>query len=92
MTATLALPAVLDIQAADTLRAQFLAARGQDVVVDASNVDRLGALCLQVLLSAQQTWAGEAQTITIDQASDAFVSQWTMFGAPPLATTPGDPA
>lgn len=91
MTATVALPSVLDIQAAESLRAQLLAARGQDVVVDASGVERLGALCLQVLLSAQQTWAGEAQSVTIDQASDAFVSQWTMFGAPPLAM-PGDPA
>jgi chemotaxis protein CheX len=92
MTATLTLPSVLDIQAAEPLRVQLLANRGQDVVLDASNVERLGALCLQVLISAQQSWAREGRTVAIEQASESFANQWNMFGAPPTTAGPGESA
>jgi len=90
MTATLILPPILDIQAAESLRLQLLAVRGQEVVLDASNVERLGALCLQVLVSAQQSWAREGLTVAIDQASESFANQWNMFGASPTASSPGE--
>jgi chemotaxis protein CheX len=90
MTATLTLPSVLDIKAAEPLRVQLLAFRGQDVVLNASNVERLGALCLQILISAQQTWAREGLTVAIDQTSESFANQWNMFGAQATASGPGD--
>ncbi len=82
MSAAIVLPAVLDIQQAAALRAQLLAARGGPVTLDASAVERLGALCLQVLLAAQQTWATDGAAIAITPTSDAFVQQWAAFGAP----------
>ena len=92
MTAALTLPAILDIQAAEPLRSQFLAVKGQDVAVDASNVERLGALCLQVLISARKSWARDGLTVTIDPTSPSFANQWNSFGADPALNGSGDVA
>lgn len=82
MSTTITLPTVLDILHAESLRTELLAVRGQAVAIDGSAVERLGGLCLQVLLSAQQTWTGDGQSLTLDSVSDAFANQWTAFGAP----------
>ncbi|RYE64772.1 MAG: STAS domain-containing protein [Oxalobacteraceae bacterium] len=92
MTETVVLPAVLDLAYAEPLRAQLLALRGQAVVVDGSAVDRLGGLCLQVLISAQQTWANDGRSLVIDQVSEAFANQWNAFGAAIAAPALGDAA
>lgn len=93
MSAVIALPAVLDIQSAETLRAQLLGARGRPLTLDGSAVERLGGLCLQVLLSARQTWAADGHDLVVDPASDAFTDQWNAFGAPAMAAgQPGDSA
>jgi chemotaxis protein CheX len=81
MPVNLTLPSILDIQAAEALRSQLLALRGQDVVLDASNVERLGGLCLQVLISARNTWARDGLTVAIDRTSESFANHWTLFGA-----------
>ena len=84
MTAAVTLPAVLDVQQAGPLRDQLLALRGQSVTIDGSAVERLGGLCLQVLISAQQTWARDGLSLVIDQVSESFVQQWAAFGASDL--------
>jgi chemotaxis protein CheX len=78
---TLTLPAILDLKAARPLADQFLALRGGAVRVDASKVERLGALCLQVLLSAQITWAGDRQALTLKDPSPALEDQARCLGA-----------
>ena len=85
MAAAIALPAVLDIQVADALRAQLLSARGGPLILDGSAVERLGGLCLQVLLSAQRTWAADGHALVVSPISDAFADQWNAFGAPVMA-------
>lgn len=93
MPAVVALPAILDIQAAEALRVQLLGARGQPLTIDGSAVERLGGLCLQVLLSARRTWAADGHRLAVDPASEAFTDQWNAFGAPAMATgQSGDPA
>ena len=92
MAAVVVLAAVLDIQQAAPLREELIALRGQEVVVDGSAVDRLGALCLQVLISAQQTWAQDGLRLVIDNASCAFASQWNAFGAPDVMSARGEAA
>ncbi|MFA4950762.1 STAS domain-containing protein [Brevundimonas sp.] len=84
MTASVTLPAVLDLQQAGPLRDQLLALRGQSVIVDGSAVERLGGLCLQVLISAQQTWARDGLSLVIDEVSESFANQWNAFGASDL--------
>ena len=86
------LPAVLDLQYAEPLRAELLALRGQPVTIDGSAVERLGGLCLQVLISAQQSWASDGQTLVIDRVSQAFADQWNAFGAAFMAPEIGEAA
>ena len=59
------------------------------LALDASGVDRLGGLCLQVLLSARKTWAADGQPFTVRAASDAFAAQWEAFGASALSPIEG---
>ena len=80
--AVVTLPAVLDIQQAGPLRDQLLGLKGQAVSLDASGVERLGGLCLQVLLAARLSWARDGHDLSVTPASDAFVEQWGRFGAP----------
>ena len=84
MMASVTLPAVLDLQQAGPLRDELLALRGQPVIVDGSAVERLGGLCLQVLISAQQTWARDGLSLVIDEVSESFANQWNAFGASDL--------
>lgn len=86
MSDVLKLPAVLDLNAAEPLKAELLARRGQGVIIDASDVERLGGLCLQVLLSAKRTWAADGVNLKLAPLSDAFAEQWAAFGAPDFNT------
>lgn len=88
MAAVFPLAAVLDIRAAEPLKADLLALRGQPVVLDVSNVERLGGLCLQVLLSARRTWAADGHALTLTGDAAAFSDQWAAFGATPFASDP----
>ncbi len=81
MSGIIVLPAVLDIHAAETMQRELLARRGQSLVLDASGVERLGGLSLQVLLSAVRTWAADAQDLSIAPVSEPFVEQCRAFGA-----------
>jgi chemotaxis protein CheX len=81
---SLALAETLDLKAAGPLRTALMEARGGDIEIDASNVQRLGGLCLQVLLSAEATWATDAKAFTISTASPAFAEGARRMGAPSL--------
>ena len=80
--ATVTLDAELDIRAAAPLAAALLAARGKAVALDASQVERVGGQCLQVLLSAAATWARDGATLTLDDPSPAFVDVLAIAGVP----------
>ncbi|NBB66228.1 STAS domain-containing protein [Pseudomonas sp. ODNR1LW] len=84
MSDVIVLAPVLDMNAAEPLKAEVLAKRGQAVTLDASNVERLGGLCLQVLLSAKKTWAADGAELKIEPQSEGFSEQWAAFGAPDL--------
>jgi chemotaxis protein CheX len=80
--AKLQLEPVLDIGAAERLHARLLELRGHPLDIDASQVERLGGLCLQVLISARNTWQSDGQPAVISQTSTAFDEAWAMFAAP----------
>jgi chemotaxis protein CheX len=91
--AAITLPDVLDIQAIEPLRAALLAARGRPLALDGSRVERLGGLCLQLLLSARSTWVEDGLALTLVSPSPAFAEQWTGFGAPEICSEfHGEPA
>ncbi|WP_019995038.1 STAS domain-containing protein [Aureimonas ureilytica] len=70
--ALLSLPAVLDLTAAGALHAALLNHRGTPLALDAGEVKRLGGQCLQLLLSADRTWAADGVPIRLQGASEAF--------------------
>ncbi len=78
----LQLEPVLDLGAAERLHAQLMGLRGQSLDIDASQVERLGGLCLQVLISARNTWAADGRRASVTIASPSFEEAWTMFAAP----------
>jgi chemotaxis protein CheX len=77
----LTLDAILDLKAAGPLKAALLERRGTPLSLDASGVQRLGGLCLQVLLAAERAWASDGQRLEIAPRSAAFDEALTLFGA-----------
>ena len=78
--AGMTLPGELDIRAAAPLAAELSGARGADLALDASQVERVGAQCLQVLLSAAATWCADGRELTIAQPSAAFAEAIRVAG------------
>jgi chemotaxis protein CheX len=83
----LILPPVLDLVAAADLLAAFQNHRGHPLEVDGSDVQRLGAQCLQVLLAAQAAWAADNQTFLLGNFSDEFRATLELLGVTPQALT-----
>jgi chemotaxis protein CheX len=79
--AELRLAPVLDLNAAAPLKAAFLEHRGEPLEVDASQVQRLGGLCLQVLIAARHGWAEDGRPLSITPRSPAFDEALGLFGA-----------
>lgn len=77
---TLSLDNVLDLNAASTLHSRLMELRGSDLVIDASSVERVGALCIQVLMSASRTWEEEERSLTFSQMSDALMKTMQLSG------------
>jgi len=79
---SLQLPEVLDLAAAAPLAKSLAEERGTDIVVDASQVQHLGAQCLQVLLAAASTWRAEGVALHIVNQSAAFLAALELVGVP----------
>jgi chemotaxis protein CheX len=83
---TLRLPAVLDTVAAPPLLAEVRALRGAPLSVDASAVERLGGLCLQVLLAAEAQWQSDGAAFAVVEPSDAFLDALRLAAGAGLAS------
>lgn len=79
------LPQILDLGAAAPLWSDVCAARGQPLVLDASGVERLGGLCLQVLLAARAQWRDDGFALSIVNPSPSFIEGARLMGAQDLA-------
>ena len=90
--AVLNLPAVLDLRSAEPLKAELMALRGNAVSLDASAVERVGGLGVQLLLSAIKTWKADGQVLTFLNVSNAMSEQWLSFGASPSELVAQDAA
>ncbi|WP_279483723.1 STAS domain-containing protein [Aureimonas sp. SK2] len=71
---------VLDVRAAKPLHAELLAARGDTIIVDASNVERIGAQCAAVLLSAARSWDHDGQEFSLVKPSAGFIKGLELMG------------
>ncbi|MBB3608270.1 STAS domain-containing protein [Rhizobium sp. BK602] len=77
---TFSLAAVLDLNEASALRGKLMGLRGSNVAIDASGVERIGALCIQVIMAAAKTWEEDKLSFTFSKASDAFQKTMQMIG------------
>lgn len=77
---SLSLDSVLDLNAAGDLHGKLSAMRGSDLVIDASAVEKVGTLCIQVLMSAQKTWEEEKKSLTFSKMSDALMKTMQLSG------------
>jgi chemotaxis protein CheX len=77
------LPEMLDLRAATPLASQLLTQRGEEVILDASAVQRLGGQCLQILLSARATWELDGTQLRIVDPSPGFVEGLELLGIQP---------
>jgi chemotaxis protein CheX len=82
LTQILRLPATLDLRAAGPLVANFNAARGNHVAIDASQVDKIGTQCVQVLMSAHVTWARDGIPLVMTNPSQALLDTLDVLGIP----------
>jgi chemotaxis protein CheX len=89
MTPPLILPAKLDLAAASPLMVDLRDRTEASVVVDMSEVRYLGALCLQVLLSAATTARSEDRKLTLVNVSDLVVDQLRVMGMNPESVSRG---
>lgn len=78
---TIALPASMDIGAARKLLNDISGHRGTPLSLSGQSVERIGGLCLQVLLSAQSAWAAEGKSFAIVTPSAALESGLSLLGA-----------
>ncbi|ACM25445.1 STAS domain-containing protein [Agrobacterium sp. SHOUNA12C] len=77
---TVSLAAVLDLNEASALRGKLMGLRGSNVAIDASSVERIGALCIQVIMAAAKTWDEDKLSFTFSKVSDAFQKTLQMIG------------
>jgi chemotaxis protein CheX len=76
------LPECLDSAAASAVKEMLLARRGSPLVVDASQVRRVGAQSLQVLIAAARTWQADGQSYRLTNSSTELLDTLTLIGLP----------
>ncbi len=80
MTVSLKLESRLDTAASVRLQAQLQVQAGQDVRLDASQVELVGARSLEVLLAAREQARRSGRAFQIKPISDAAISDLRMLG------------
>lgn len=76
----------LDLSAAKRLWSEFGEARGNALTLDGSAVERMGGLCLQVLLAARTAWQADGHAFDIAKPSDALQAGLALLAAGDLLT------
>jgi chemotaxis protein CheX len=77
---TLQLPDILDLTCAGPLAESFRALRGVELAVDAARVQRVGAQCAQVIMSAVATWKVDEVALCITDPSPEFSETFSLLG------------
>lgn len=80
---TLKLSDRLDLSQVAKIAQDFAGHRHEDLSIDASGVTHLGALGLQLLLSARNSWRAEGKTFEVAPRSEEFDAALASFGFKP---------
>lgn len=86
----LTLPETLDRKAAFELSKTLLEHRGSEIELDASGIQRLGAIGVEVLIAAQRLWHGEGIGFQIDNWSEPALQSLNAIGVTPDLFQTGD--
>lgn len=76
----LKLPETLDLNAATAVHEQLVKLKGNEIEIDASEVKKSGAQCIQVLIAAKKTWDAENKSLLIGTMSEAFENTLKLLG------------
>lgn len=76
----LKLPETLDLIAANGVHEQLVGLKGNSVEIDASDVRKSGAQCIQVLMAAKKTWDADGKTIVVGAMSETFENTLKLLG------------
>ncbi len=87
----LRLPEFLDLAAATPLARALLERRGKPIVLDGSSVHRMGAQCVQVLLSAERTWRADGVPLSIVDCAPRMIEDLQLLGIDSTTLTSGEP-
>lgn len=76
----LKLPEILDLNAATGVHEQLIELKGSAVEIDASDVRKSGAQCIQVLMAAKKTWDADDKSIVVGAMSETFENTLKLLG------------
>ncbi len=88
-TRQITLVSVLDLCATTPLVAELISARGNSLIIDASNVERIGAQCVQILWSTEKSWSVDEQSLKILNPTPAFETALRDLGVQLQSTSEG---
>ena len=77
---TLKLSPVLDLNEASVLHGKLMDMRGKPLSVDASEVERVGVQCVQVLMAGIKAWEEDGKAFAFTKASDGFDKTLQLIG------------
>lgn len=77
---SLKLSAVLDLNEATALHGKLTSLRGNNIVIDASAVERCGAQCVQLIMAGAKAWEEDKKSFTFAKVSDAFQKTVQLIG------------
>lgn len=80
MDDVLKLPQTLDVAAVRAVREDLLVRRGKAVTIDASDLERIGGLGIELLISAKRQWQNDEQALQLVGLSDPVLAAFSDLG------------
>ena len=77
---TITLTALFTPPAAKPLLNQLLAVRGQDIEINAADVEQASTQAIQVLLAASEAWLADGKSFAVAAASEQFAEAVSLLG------------
>jgi chemotaxis protein CheX len=79
----LKLPATIDVARARAMFEDLCKRRGSRLVLDASALEKAGALAIEVLIAGQRQWEADGHDLEVVGLTSAAAESWTGLGLTP---------
>lgn len=90
MDDVLKLPATLDVARARALFEDLAGRRGSPLTIDASEVEKAGALAVEILIAARRQWQADGLPFALGNLSAAALETWAGLGLSSDAPLPAE--